>query len=77
MVLGHIQRGGNPTVYDRLMGFHFVTHAIDGMLEGHKSSVVCYNKGGFSHKKIEEVAFKKHQINEELLELGKEYGGKL
>ena len=77
MVLGHIQRGGNPTVYDRLMAFHFVTHAIDGLLEGNKSSVICYNDGGFNHKKIEDVAFKKYQINQGLLKLGMEYGAKL
>ena len=74
MVLGHIQRGGNPTVYDRLMAFHFVTQAIDGILEGNRSSVVCYNSGGFNHKKIEEVAFQKYHIKEELLKLGREYG---
>jgi len=74
MVLGHIQRGGNPTVYDRLMAFHFVTHAIDGLIEGNKSSVVCYNEGGFDHEKIENVAFKKYQINSSLLKLGMEYG---
>lgn len=73
MVLGHMQRGGNTTVYDRLMGFHFVTHAIDGLLKGDKSSVICYNEGGFNHKKIEEVAFQKYHINEELLNLGREY----
>ncbi len=74
MVLGHIQRGGNPTVYDRLMAFHFVTQAIDGLLEGNQSSVICYNHGGFNHKKIEDVAFKKYQINDNLLKLGMEYG---
>ena len=74
MVLGHIQRGGNPTVYDRLMAFHFVTYAIDGLLEGKKSSVVCYSGCGFHHKDIEEVAFKKYQINDDLLKLGREYG---
>jgi len=73
MVLGHIQRGGNPTVYDRLMAFHFITHAIDGLLEGYQSSVICYNEGGFSHKKIEEVAFQKYHINKALLKLGREY----
>ena len=74
MVLGHIQRGGNPTVYDRLMAFHFVTQAIDGLLAGKESSVVCYNDGGFSHKKIEDVAFKRYVINKDLLKLGMEYG---
>ncbi|MCO4845514.1 MAG: 6-phosphofructokinase [Sulfurovum sp.] len=73
-VLGHIQRGGNPTVYDRLMAFNFVTQAIDGLLEGNKSSVICYDDGGFNHNKIEDVAFKKYQINTELLKLGMEFG---
>lgn len=74
MVLGHIQRGGNPTVHDRLMAFNFVTHAIDGLLEGKKSSVVCFSDCGFNHKPIDEIAFKKYQINEDLLKLGREYG---
>lgn len=74
MVLGHIQRGGNPTVYDRLMAFYFVTHAIDGLLEHNQCSVICYNDGGFNHKKIEEVAFKKYHMKEELLTLGMEFG---
>lgn len=73
-ILGHIQRGGNPTVYDRLMAFHFVTHAIDGLLLGNESSVICYNDGGFDHKKIENVAFKKSEISTDLLKLGMEYG---
>lgn len=76
-VLGHIQRGGNPTVYDRLMAFNFVTQAIDGLLEGNKSSVICYDDGGFNHKKIEDIAFKKYQINTELLKLGMEFGCKI
>ena len=73
IVLGHIQRGGNPTVYDRLMALHFVTHAIDGLLSGRKSSVVCYNDGGFNYKSIDDVAFQAHQINPTLLKLGEEY----
>jgi len=74
MVLGHIQRGGNPTVHDRLMAFNFVTHAIDGLIEGKRCSVVCYSGCGFHHKHINDVAFKKYQINSDLLKLGMEYG---
>jgi 6-phosphofructokinase 1 len=73
MVLGHIQRGGNPTVHDRLMAFNFVTHAIDGLIEGQKSSVVCFSDCGFTHKHIDEVAFKKYKINDDLLKLGRAY----
>ena len=74
MVLGHMQRGGNPTVHDRLMAFHFVTQAIDGLLEGKESAVICYSEGGFEHKHIEEVAFKKYKMKEDLLKLGMEFG---
>jgi len=72
-VLGHIQRGGNPTVHDRMMAFHFVTQAIDGLLEGKKDNVVCYNDGGFDYKTIEEVAFKKAALPQNLLRLGMEF----
>ena len=74
MVLGHIQRGGNPTVHDRLMAFHFVTHAIDALLAGKKSTVICYNDGGFDTKKIADVSFKESSISADLLTLGREYG---
>jgi len=69
-VLGHIQRGGIPTVHDRLMAFHFVTAGIDALLEGTRSAVVCYNKGAFICKSIEEVASQKYVIGEDLLKLG-------
>lgn len=73
-ILGHVQRGGNPTVYDRLMAYDFVTHAIDGMLDGNESSVVCYGGGGFNYKNIEDVAFAENHIKAKLLHLGMEFG---
>ena len=30
-ILGHMQRGGSPTVYDRRMAVTFVTEAVDGL----------------------------------------------
>ncbi|WP_294951454.1 6-phosphofructokinase [Sulfurovum sp.] len=75
-VLGHIQRGGTPTVNDRLMAFHFVTHAIDALIRKEASAVVCYSDNGFRLKKIEEVAFKTYRINEDLLKLGMEFNTK-
>ncbi len=66
-VLGHIQRGGNPSIYDRLMAYKFVAFAIDGLLDGKDESVICYTKKGFEYKSIENVAFKKKTLDEELL----------
>jgi len=73
-ILGHTQRGGNPTVHDRLMAYHFVTQAIDGLVSGNSRSVICYNDGGFDYKNIDDVAFKKATLSENLLKLGMEYG---
>lgn len=71
-VLGHIQRGGNPSVYDRLMAYKFVTYAIDALLEGKSHSVICYSKSHFNFKTINEVALNPHRLDEELLTLGRE-----
>jgi len=66
-VLGHIQRGGNPTVKDRLMAYKFVVNAVDGLLEGKEESVICYDRFGFNFKSIEEVVSKKKELHKELL----------
>lgn len=66
-VLGHIQRGGNPTVYDRLMAYKFVNYAIDGLLGGKENSVVCYTKNNFSYKNIDDVVNMPHKLDEQLL----------
>jgi 6-phosphofructokinase 1 len=71
-VLGHIQRGGNPSVYDRLMAYKFVTYAVDALLEGNNHSIICYNKSHFNFKTIDEVALQPYRLDEELLTLGRE-----
>ena len=67
--LGHTQRGGNPSIYDRLMAYKFVNYAVDGLLNGVDESVVCYCKSKFCHKSIKEVANIPKAIDEELLSL--------
>lgn len=57
-VLGHIQRGGNPTVFDRLQAFEFTTYAIDGLISGRTNDVVIYKDGKYSYRAIEEISNK-------------------
>jgi 6-phosphofructokinase 1 len=66
-ILGHTQRGGNPSIYDRLMAYKFVTYAIDGLLDKKNESVVCYTKSGFKYKSIDEVTSKVKELDSELL----------
>ncbi len=70
-ILGHVQRGGNPTVRERLMAYQFTTYAIDALLEGKHDKVICYNNGAFDLKSINEINEKRYEIDKELIELGK------
>ena len=66
-ILGHIQRGGNPTVYDRLMAYKFITYAIDGLLNDKNKNIICYTKKHFKYKNIDEVANISKKLDNELL----------
>ena len=68
-ILGHIQRGGNPTVYDRLMAFDFTIAAVDYLLAHNNSNkVVVFNKGEFSFMEIEDVVSNKYKLPSHLLD---------
>jgi len=40
-VLGHVQRGGSPTAYDRVLSTRFGLHAIDAVHEGESGVMVA------------------------------------
>jgi 6-phosphofructokinase 1 len=40
-VLGHIQRGGSPTAFDRVLATRFGLHAIDALHDGHFGQMVA------------------------------------
>lgn len=71
-VLGHIQRGGNPSTTDRLMAYRFVTYAIDALLRSENHSVICVTNGNFFNRSIQEVALTPYTMDDALLKLGKE-----
>lgn len=65
--LGHIQRGGNPSVFDRLMANEFVTLSIDKLLTENTKSVIIYKNSSFQFKQIEDLSDKTPTINPFLL----------
>lgn len=70
MVLGHIQRGGNPTVYDRLISYEFITYSMDKLMKEERTNCVIVTKDSkFEFLDIKTVISNKHQIKNELLEL--------
>jgi len=68
-VLGHIQRGGSPSAYDRVTASHMGAAAVDALLDDQKSVMI-----GIVNNKIVHVPFNKtikaHKgLNEELLKI--------
>ncbi len=75
-ILGHIQRGGNPTVYDRLMGFEFVETGLNALLyKDVKNGVVTYKNGSFSIETIDYITSGKYTIKQDLLQLAYKMAG--
>lgn len=72
-ILGHIQRGGNPTVYDRLMAVEFVTFAIDKLLQEDTNDglVIVYKDGKFDFVTIDFVNSATYTIKQSLLDMAK------
>ena len=68
-ILGHIQRGGNPSVYDRLMAFDFTIIAVEHLLKNSDSNkVVVYQKGEFNLLDIQEVVSNKYEMPQHYLD---------
>jgi 6-phosphofructokinase 1 len=44
-ILGHVQRGGTPTAYDRIMASEFSVHAIECLLQGKTDRIVIFKDG--------------------------------
>ncbi|NBW97808.1 MAG: 6-phosphofructokinase, partial [Planctomycetia bacterium] len=42
LVLGHLQRGGTPTAFDRVLATQFGAHAVRLVHEGRFGQMVCY-----------------------------------
>lgn len=71
-ILGHIQRGGRPTVFERLMAFEFATYAIESILQGTKDNIVVFNDGKFGTKTTDEVNSGVYKLDEHKLCLAKD-----
>lgn len=67
IILGHIQRGGNPTVFERLMANEFITYSIDKLLEGKTKSAIVYKNSKFDFIDIEKITNKKQKIDKKIL----------
>ncbi|HIB47228.1 MAG TPA: 6-phosphofructokinase [Flavobacteriaceae bacterium] len=71
--LGHIQRGGNPSALDRMLGIRLGVEAVKSLLQSKKNVMVGILNNQLHLTPFNEVV-KQHRVNKELHELLELFG---
>lgn len=71
--LGHVQRGGNPSALDRMLGIRLGVAAVKTLLQGKKNVMVGILNNQLHLTSFKEVV-KQHQVNNELYKLLELFG---
>jgi 6-phosphofructokinase 1 len=64
-ILGHIQRGGSPTAYDRLLASRMGVKAVEALIEGKHGVMAGLKSRGIEFVPLADVTSNKRQINME------------
>ncbi|GAB6073390.1 6-phosphofructokinase [Nautilia lithotrophica] len=67
-VLGHIQRGGSPSVKERLMASEFIVKALDNIQTTPNKIVTSY-KDSFILRDLDEIINSKYELDKEMLKI--------
>lgn len=70
-ILGHVQRGGSPTVRDRVVASEMGARAVELLLQGKQNRIVCMRDNKVVDVDIEEGLNMKKEISQEMIELAK------
>ena len=70
-ILGHIQRGGSPTCFDRLIASRMGYHAVECLMEGRFNVFVGIVNNRINYIPLNEAVKKKQRINEEWMKIVK------
>ncbi|MGF7186836.1 6-phosphofructokinase 1 [Desulfitispora alkaliphila] len=70
-VLGHVQRGGSPTAFDRMLGSRLGAKAVDLILAGDGGKMVGMNKNRVVSVDFENVFNKELKINQDMYNVSK------
>jgi 6-phosphofructokinase 1 len=67
--LGHIQRGGSPSAFDRILASRLGLGALEGLLAGHKNEMAGIVNDQLVYTAFHDTITKKKEINPDLLRL--------
>lgn len=71
-ILGHVQRGGNPTLRDRLRATQMGYEAVQLLYQGKGNRVVAYQGSSVVNYDIEEALQMKKEFNQDMLKIALE-----
>lgn len=69
VVLGHVQRGGSPTIFDRVLATRLGVHAVELIKQGKFGYMAALQGSRIVDVPLEEVANKKREVDDELCAL--------
>ncbi|HNW74284.1 MAG: 6-phosphofructokinase [Bacteroidales bacterium] len=70
-ILGHIQRGGSPSAYDRVLASSLGFLAVKGLLDGHRDSMAGIIDKVVTFTPFEKAIKHTKDINKEMLEMSR------
>ena len=70
-ILGHLQRGGSPTYFDRVLASRMGVAAIEGLLKGETDVMVGIRRGEMVYNPFSMIVDHIHEINSESLRIAK------
>lgn len=62
-ILGYLQRGGSPTAFDRILASRMGWMAVNLLIQGESSRVVCFQKNDYVHMDINEALSMKRDLD--------------
>jgi len=68
-ILGHLQRGGSPTVFDRFLATRLGTAAVEELLAGNSGVMMGLNKTEIKPISFDEVLSNKKSLDKKMLEI--------
>ena len=74
-VLGHIQRGGSPTAFDRVLGLRYGVKAVDLIEEGKLGHMVCLKGNQITSIPLQDAMTKLHLVDQEWMRLAEIFTG--
>ncbi len=76
-ILGHLQRGGSPTAYDRVLAGKLGIAAVQALIHGKSGYVVGEVKGDIIFSPLHETWQKKKEMKQSIMELARFLCGEL